>query len=97
MDEQGFCHTCKQKNDCRNVYRTVGHAESPPVTAKVVLAFLLPLVVFIVSLGVSERMLAEVVQRENVLTAVSFLLALSATFACVVLTRRIRRRCCQGG
>ena len=97
MDEQKFCRICKQKTDCQNVYRAMGHAESPSVTARIVLAFLLPLIVFIVSLGASERILTRAIHRENVLTALSFLLALSVTFACIVLTRKIRRRCRQGG
>jgi hypothetical protein len=42
-------------------------------------------------------MLTRAIRRENVLTAVSFLLALLVTFACIVVTRRIRRRRCQGG
>lgn len=97
MEEQELCHICKQKNDCRNVYRAMGHTDGPPVTVRVVLAFLLPLLVFIVSLGASERMLAKAIHRENILTAVSFLLALSVTFACIVLTGKIRRKSCQGG
>ncbi len=97
MDEQEFCHTCKQKNDCRNVYRKLGNTESPPVTSKVILAFLLPLLVFIVSLGISERILTSVINAGHILAALSFLLALLFTFACIVLTRMIRKGISQGG
>ena len=97
MVQEEFCHICKQKDDCRKVYRTLGNAESPPVTAKVVLAFLLPLLVFIASLGVSEKMLTRAIDTAYILTAVSILVALCVTFACIVLTWMIRRGYRQGG
>jgi hypothetical protein len=91
MDEQEFCHTCKQRNDCRKVYRKLGNTESPPVVAKVILAFLLPLLVFIVSLGISEKMLTRAIHSDSILSTISILLALFLTFACILLTWMIRR------
>ena len=97
MVQQEFCQTCKQKNDCRKVYRELGNVEGPPIAAKVMLAFLLPLLVFIMSLGAFERILTGSINESNVLTAVSLLLALVVTFTCIVLIRMIRRGCRQGG
>jgi len=97
MVQQEFCQICKQKSDCRKVYRTLGNAESPSVTIKVMLAFLLPLLVFIVSLGISEKMLARALHTGYILTVLSILLALFVTFACILLTLMIRRRCHQDG
>lgn len=91
MTQQEFCQVCNQKHDCRKVYRELGSADGPPVTAQVVLAFLLPLVVFIACLGGAERMLAGIINEGPVLTAASVLLALLATFACIVLIKRIRK------
>ena len=97
MARQELCHTCKQKNDCRKVYDQLGRVEGPSVTAKVILAFLLPLLVFIASLGVSEKMLTRAIDTAYILTAVSILVALCVTFACIVLTWMIRRGYRQGG
>ena len=97
MIRQEFCHTCKQKNDCRRVYRDLGHIEGPPVAAKVVLAFLLPLLVFIVSLWIFERILAGAIHKGHVVTSISFLLALLITFACIMMIKVIRRWSGQGG
>ena len=91
MVQKESCHSCKQKNDCRQVYREIGHVDDPPVTAKVVLAFLLPLLVFTVSLGVFERLLTGAINEGRILTAASFLLALLVTFACVVMIKVLRR------
>lgn len=97
MVKQEFCQRCKQKDDCRKVYRKLGNTESPSVTAQVVLAFLLPLLIFIVSLGTSERILTKVIDTDYVLMVVSLLLSLFVTFACIVLIRMLRRESRQNG
>lgn len=91
MVQQEFCQRCNQKDDCQKVYRILGNTEGPPVAAKVCLAFLVPLVVFIVSLGVCERLLNGQIENVHVLSAVSLLSALLVTFACILITRVIRR------
>jgi hypothetical protein len=90
MVQQEFCQACRQKNDCEKVYRKLGNAEGPPVTSRVVLAFLLPLIVFIAALGILDTMLPGA-------TGVSLLLAVLITFACIQITRAIRRRFGHGG
>lgn len=92
MAEQDYCHTCNQKHDCQKVHEHLGNIEGPSLVVKVLLAFLLPLVVFIVSLAVFERVLAGAISSEAAQTVVSFLLALLATFVCIVLTRIAGRR-----
>jgi len=97
MTQQEFCHTCKQNSDCRKVYGQLGGLEGPSVAAKVVLAFLLPLVVFVVSLAAFDRILAGAIGEGHVLTAVSLLLALGASFTCILITGMINRQFGQGG
>ena len=87
MAEQDFCHTCNQKNDCQEAHRHLGDIEGPSLVVKVLLAFLLPLVVFITSLAVFERILAGAINSEAARTAVSFLLALLAAFMGILITR----------
>lgn len=57
MDQQ--CDSCGQKDHCQEVYRKLGSSKSPPVTLKIIQAFLLPLVLFIIVLAVAEKLLAE--------------------------------------
>ena len=89
MASHRFCQDCIQKRDCRNVYEQLGNDSGSSVTLKVILAFLLPLIVFIVSLAISERILARAINIEQVQIALSLLLALLATFVCVLITRAI--------
>ncbi len=86
MAQQKFCEDCNQKHDCREVYRKLGNTKGPPVVLKAVVAFLLPVLVFIASLAAFEAILVR--------TALSFVLALSVTFVCILITRTICH-CCE--
>lgn len=91
MESQRFCQDCFQKHDCQRIYEQLGDSPGESVTLKVILAFLLPLIVFIVSLAVSERVLARVISIEEVQMALSFLLALLVTFMCILIVRVINK------
>lgn len=92
MASQRFCQDCIQKHDCKRIYEQLGDSPCPSVALKAILAFLLPLIVFIVSLAVFERVLAGTVNNGRAQTALSFLLALLATFVCMLITRVINRK-----
>jgi len=97
MAEQEFCEDCNQKHDCRRIYEQLGDVEGPSVVIKVIVAFLLPLVVFIVSLAVFQEILAKAISTQHVQTALSLLLALLVTFVCILIVRVINRRVGQAG
>ena len=59
MVYQKFCYNCKQRHQCQQVYEHLGKADGPSVVSKVVTAFLLPLVVFIVTLAVYNGLAAR--------------------------------------
>jgi len=92
MTEQKLCENCKQKHECQRIYEKLGDIKGPSVVIKVIIAFLLPILVFIVSLAFSERILRGVESSEQVKTALSFLFALLATFVCILIVRVIHRR-----
>ena len=92
MASQRFCQDCNQKHDCQRIYEQLGDTPGESVTLKVILAFLLPLIVFIVSLAVSERVLARAIKTEDVQMVISFVLAILVTFICVFATRALIRR-----
>ena len=92
MDKQDFCESCDQKHNCQEVYRQLGKAKGPSVISKVVVAFLLPLVVFIASLVVFDHILGKAMNNKEVQTALSFLLALSVSFICILIIKAIYKR-----
>jgi uncharacterized protein (DUF2236 family) len=57
MDQQ--CKNCGEKERCREIFEKLGSSKAPPVLLKVIQAFLLPLILFIVALAVAEKVLTE--------------------------------------
>ncbi len=92
MAEQKICEDCKQKPDCRRIYEQLGDVEGPSVVIKVIVAFLLPLVVFIVSLAVFQEIFAKAISSQRLQTALSLLLAFLVTFVFILIVRVINGR-----
>ena len=57
MNGQEKCEGCRQRRDCREIYDKLGGADGVSVTLSVVIAFLAPIVVFVVCLAAFERVL----------------------------------------
>lgn len=91
MVQQESCQGCHQKDDCQKIYGQLTNAKGPSVTVKVVLAFLLPLVVFIVSLAAFEKILAGSFDAGQLRAAVTFLLALLTTLICIFIVKFANR------
>jgi uncharacterized membrane protein len=87
MESQRFCQDCIQKHDCKRIYEQLGDSSCKSVTLKVIFAFLLPLIVFIVSLAVFERVLVGTTNIEGLHITLSFVLALIVTFIYVYIIR----------
>lgn len=87
MSKQEFCQDCNQKHDCRDAYRQLGNIKSPSIAFKVVLAFLLPIVVFILSLMAFEKILAGAMDRAELQTIISALLALAVTLVYILIIK----------
>jgi uncharacterized membrane protein len=91
MVEQTNCQKCTQKSRCQEVYEKLGNIQGPSVVFNVLAAFLLPIVVFIVSLAGFDRILAKVTNNKELQTAASLMLALLITCVCVWMIRVIKR------
>jgi hypothetical protein len=92
MIKQELCQQCNQRQDCGQVYEQLGKIEGPSIVKKVVLALLLPLVVFVASLAIFERIFSSVLGAGQARSALSFASALSLTFVCILLTKVIDRQ-----
>jgi len=92
MTQQKFCQDCDQNHDCQKVYQQLGNIKDSSVVFKVIVAFLLPLVVFIVSLAVFQEIFAEAINTEELRTVLSFLIAMLITFVCILIIQAINRQ-----
>jgi hypothetical protein len=99
MVQQKNCQGCSQEHNCRMIFEKLAEVKGRSVIFKVSLAFLLPIIVFITSLAVFQQTLAEMIVAEmpygsakRLLTILSFLLALSVTFAVVLIIKVINKQ-----
>lgn len=88
-EEEKFCEGCPQAHDCKSAYGMLGNFKGPSVVTKVIVAFLLPILVFIVVLGISGHMMRVGVRSENLRIAASSMLAGGASIICVLVSRAI--------
>jgi len=72
------CKGYQNHSTCESVYRRLGHSNAPPVTSNVLVAFVLPMVTFVVTLGVSQGMWCGLAPAK-IMTLLSLLAALAAT------------------
>ncbi|MEN8128178.1 MAG: hypothetical protein ABFR90_10300 [Planctomycetota bacterium] len=89
MKNNDNCSGCAHKDGCRLMYEKLGKAKGPNVAIKAIVAFLVPIGVFIGGLAGSQRLLSGRFE-EKTLTLVSFLLALCLTLLVVFVMRAIR-------
>ncbi len=92
MEQQRICKDCNQKHNCSEIYRQLGKFEGQSITLKVILAFLLPLVTFIITMAVFEDLTAGMIKSDRLHTTLSLLIALIASFACVLISRFLNRK-----
>ena len=88
MSQEDFCQECHQKDECQEAYRRFGSSKCQPVFYKTVVAFLMPMVVFIVSLAIFEKILSggnysQLSHRSQ--TAISFVIALFITVVFMIV------------
>ena len=92
MAEKEFCDNCIQKHNCSSIYHQLGNTQGPSVVSKVFIAFVLPLLVFIISLGIFEDIFGKNMSGQNFQTILSLLSALFVTFFCILITSVINKR-----
>ena len=90
MGQQQFCQNCNQKRRCLAVYQHMGRAGGASVVSRVLVAFLLPVVVFVGTLAVFDVIFAKVTGMETLRTVLSFVSALSLTSVLVLIMRVCR-------
>ncbi|MHC4291724.1 MAG: hypothetical protein ACYTEU_03900 [Planctomycetota bacterium] len=88
MESNDHCSGCGQKDTCRQAYEKLGKATGPNVACKVIVAFLVPIAVFIGVLAGSQWLLQGKFE-ENMLILVSFILALCVTLLVVFVIRAV--------
>lgn len=91
MAQQKSCQECDQKHHCQEIYQQMGKAQGPSVAFKAIVAFLLPILAFIVTLAVSEKFLVKIIDTKQLRTVLDFLLALLVTLAIILISKQLNK------
>ncbi len=94
MSQENYCQDCHQKHECKEVYRRLGSSECQPDFYQTVVAFLMPMVVFIASLVVFDKILSggnysHLSHRMH--TAISFVIALLITVVFMIVFKLLSK------
>lgn len=92
MTDQQQCQDCGQRHNCQEVYQQMSNSKVPKVLPKVIQAFVVPLVIFIVALVVSEKLLAERLQSEASKTLATLVISILAVLLYLVILKLWRRK-----
>ncbi len=87
--EEKNCQACGFRHTCEEAYRRLGHSRTDPVTSKVALAFLLPLIVFIASIAFFERIFSRLLSAEWLILIISLFTAVSVTLLLTLIFVKI--------
>lgn len=88
MKNKTHCSGCAQKDTCRNAYEKLGKLGGPNVAMKAIVAFLIPIGIFIGTLAASQHLLRSRLE-EKTLILVSFVLAVCITLLVVSVIRAV--------
>lgn len=83
------CSDCTQANGCKSTYEQLGRQGGPSVVWKVVVAFMLPIAVFIVSLAIFGKIFEGVIEGEKQRIGLSFISSAVITFISIIIIRAI--------
>lgn len=92
MDENEFCSNCPQENDCKTTYELLGKAKGPPVAIRAIVAFLVPIAVFIATLAAFQKLGEKIIENKDGRVALSAFLAICITFACIMILKYTDKR-----
>jgi hypothetical protein len=95
MVNQKTCKGCGHEHDCKAIYQKLADLQGTSVVLKVSIAFLLPILVFIISLAAFELTLTSIINTIWLQITLGFLFALSVTFVVVLVTKVIIKEFCK--
>lgn len=92
MSQQKLCKDCYQKDNCQEIYQHLGNVKGPSVAPQAVIAFLLPLMVFIVTLAAFAVFSDLTKNADHIHILLALLPATSVALAVVLITKAVRRK-----
>ena len=92
MSENDNCSGCPQHHDCKSMYQALGNAQGSYVAVRSIAAFLVPILIFALSLAVFDKLLESAITGTNARTIISVILSLLVCSVYVIAFRLISAR-----
>jgi len=91
MEQPETCKGCEQAHTCAKAYEQLGRADGPSVTLKAIVAFLLPIAMFVGALAACGVFLNDRVAARYE-TPLAFVIALAVTAGLILVVSSIVKR-----
>jgi hypothetical protein len=78
--DQHQCQSCGMQDTCKEAYKKLGECNAPSVLTKVISAFLLPLILFIISIVLGQKYLMGILKSERSADLAAFAAAVVVVF-----------------
>ena len=91
MEDKDFCKKCNKKHSCRDVYEKIGKSNSPPVTVNVIKAFVLPVILFIISVVLLDDWVSNITNNHKLQIVLQIVLAVLITSLVIILTKILKK------
>lgn len=79
MAEPDICGKCSERDNCKKVYQLMADYRGPSVLGKVFLAFVFPLLIFVVSLAVFDSPTAKWTESKELAIILNLLISAGLT------------------
>jgi hypothetical protein len=90
MDEH--CDSCGQKDRCHEVYAKLGHSKGPNIALKAVIAFGVPIAVFVAAALLTQNLLKNKFENASLFILIQLAAGLAAAGIFVFIIRRFSCR-----
>lgn len=87
MQEHKECDKCTNKKTCKDAYKQIGSYKGKSVLPGVIAAFLIPLIVFAVSLSIFENIFENYFRSQALTIGLSVSVAFTTAFLSVLLIK----------
>ncbi len=92
MTDKEICGKCSQRNDCRQVYQQISAYKGPSVLGKVLIAFAVPILSFVLAVAVFQYLAVKWINSRQLQVVFSLCLAVGITGLVVGITQVANRR-----
>jgi hypothetical protein len=87
--ENDYHRICGRRWGCMDIYKQIGYSKGPSVFLKVIVAFLIPVLIFIVSVILAQKILTYWVNSPSLKMLLAFLISVLLTLVYILVVKLV--------